>query len=134
MLGTTGEHICGVIHHNVDGQLVYWLHMSQPFMMINGNPDRRGPGRIRWWYPAVYEMCVPQTPTAASYTGETQRGAAVGKGGRARVSEVRRYPIVVAPGLAEQADDAQTHQREARWLGDNLRLSVINDLVSSHHH
>ena len=27
-LGSTGEHICGVIHHNVDGQLIYWLDMS----------------------------------------------------------------------------------------------------------
>ena len=59
VLGTTGQHICDVIHHNVDGQLVYWLHMSQPFMMIKGNPDRRGPGRIRQWYPTLRGVCAP---------------------------------------------------------------------------
>ena len=34
--GTTGEHICCVIHHNVDGQLVYWLHNSQPIIVKAG--------------------------------------------------------------------------------------------------
>ena len=40
---------------------------------------------------------------------------------------------MAAPGLAEQADDAQTQRREARWLGGQP-FSVIDDLVGSHHH
>ena len=43
VLGTSGQHVCDVIHHNVDSQLVYCLHISQPFIMIKGNPGRRGP-------------------------------------------------------------------------------------------
>ena len=66
VLGTSGQHVCDVIHHNVDSQLVYCLHISQPFIMIKGNPGRRGPGRIRQWYPTLRGVCVLQTPTAAS--------------------------------------------------------------------
>jgi hypothetical protein len=36
VLGTTGEHIRCVIHHNVDGQLVYMLYIYQPIIIKAG--------------------------------------------------------------------------------------------------